>query len=309
MQTTIALAALGLIGSSCSNDRTAEDDVQVANHPARTRDETGLDQIPANLREPDLFGQWIVTGLQDQQQSYDLSPGPPIVLLFGMNRIDGTSQCIPYGFAYVRGPDSNQIKIGTHSAVGARFERVGPPPPQAVVCTRPLSSVEQAFPQVLQSVEKLAQASESAVTLIGSRGTITLSRPIAPELNPFGNVPQPKLGALFGEWRVTGVSNATLHPEENIGTVIGHSSIEMRSGCVSWLWLFNPQVAGLDLKEQSLGPICERGRSAAESALPGILKNRVSVARPSRDTARLTSDSGTVTLARVPDVRSEPGTK
>ena len=232
---------------------------------------------PAFATPSGLFGQWRVESLSGTE----LGQSPPIHLLVGHDRIEATSQCVPFAFSIAFHDGS--IRVRAESWPGP-------------VCARGLLPSEQAFPRILAAARRLEPRPGGRLAFVGTAGEAVIARPAEPVANPFGNEPAPEPLLLWGEWRLERVG--AVPAEAPIRLVFMHHQVDALSGCVVLRWRLEGWGAAVRLERDSNLVSCERSLSADEQALVDILDGEVRVEAPDPRRRRLTGRAGTIVLQR-----------
>lgn len=248
--------------------------------------------LPEEQRSPDLFGAWLVDGIEApkpvaRDRSWDM------VLLVGVRQLELLSQCVTIGpFDYGRTPGGG---IAVRQPVAVPRSSASPPPAQ---CARALSPAEAAMPAVLLGATDVRRQADGRVLVAGPRGSALLRRPEAALRNPRGQAPPPRVPPLVGAWRFVSVDGRALSPGEEMELLLRPSRLEWRSGCVSDVRELHREGDSLRAGESDMFPVCERGRSEAERAVERLLSDGVA-AQTSPD-GRLRLQGSGVTAQLVP---------
>ncbi|WP_324750744.1 hypothetical protein SH591_04735 [Sphingomonas sp. LY54] len=287
--TPLTLIGASLLAAACTPAAEAPLPPAAADRDARV--EAPRQDLSDEQRSPDLFGAWLVEGIEApkpvaRDRSWEM------VLLVGVRQLELLSQCVTIGpFDYGRTSGGG---IAVRQPV-APPRAEAPPPAQ---CARALSPAEAAMPAVLLSATDVQRRQDGTVLLAGPRGSALLRRPEGALRNPRGQAPPPRVPLLLGAWRFVSVDGRTVPPGEAMELLLRPTQLEWRSGCVSAVRALHREGDTLRAGESDMFPVCERGRSEAERSAERLFAGSVTT-RMDAD-GRLRLEGSGVTAELVP---------
>lgn len=209
----------------------------------------------------------------------------PIYLLNGRSGGEAQSQCIPFGFQW---PEHQRLPVPPRAS--------GTSPPM-VVCARGLTPTEQALGPALATARESSRPSPGRLDVAGAQGRVTLRRPEAPVLNPFGNTPGPGPYVMWGEWQVAALNGKA--PDTTMTLLFFRQRLELVSGCVAF-GRYVEQI-GPDLTlapDPGVATTCERMMTPDEQAAERILAGTLQLTSSEPRRRTLAGPGGNLTLVR-----------